>query len=310
MTDTDTNVTVLHPSPHAGEGTPRSAKDPTAALRARRARRKRKIAPTVTLPVPTSEIPQLKNPRDINANVTVVGHARHLTAATLAAALALATVSAGFSITGLTNIFVGAFWPVISMGVALEVGKLSAVAWLGRHQGAALKAALGILVAVLMALNAVGAYGFLAQAHIGHAVAGEVATLTKGADVDARLNVQVGIVADLDRRIAQIDGAVEKATSKGRTGAAMALADQQRKTRTELVAQRTSEARTLAGLQVEKAAADGERRKVEADLGPVRYLASLLGSTDEETMRWFILAVALLLDPAAVLLLLAATRRR
>jgi hypothetical protein len=34
----------------------------------------------------------------------------------------------------------------------------------------------------------------------------------------------------------------------------------------------------------------------------------LLGSTDEATMRWFILAVALLLDPAAVLLLLAATR--
>jgi hypothetical protein len=39
------------------------------------------------------------------------------------------------------------------------------------------------------------------------------------------------------------------------------------------------------------------------------YLATLLGSTDEQTMRWFILVVALLLDPAAVLLLLAATQR-
>ena len=48
---------------------------------------------------------------------------------------------------------------------------------------------------------------------------------------------------------------------------------------------------------------------VEADLGPVRYLATLLGLTDEQTMRWFILVVALLLDPAAVLLLLAATHR-
>jgi hypothetical protein len=38
----------------------------------------------------------------------------------------------------------------------------------------------------------------------------------------------------------------------------------------------------------------------------VRYLATLIGSTDEATKRWFILAVALLLDPAAVLLLLAA----
>jgi hypothetical protein len=47
----------------------------------------------------------------------------------------------------------------------------------------------------------------------------------------------------------------------------------------------------------------------KADLGPVRYLATLLGSTDEQTMRWFILVVALLLDPAAVLLLLPATAR-
>jgi hypothetical protein len=51
-----------------------------------------------------------------------------------------------------------------------------------------------------------------------------------------------------------------------------------------------------------------ERKQADADLGPVRYLATLLGSTDEATMRWFILAVALLLDPAAVLLLFAAAR--
>jgi hypothetical protein len=33
-----------------------------------------------------------------------------------------------------------------------------------------------------------------------------------------------------------------------------------------------------------------------------------VGSTDEQTMRWFILVVALLLDPAAGLLLLAASK--
>jgi len=64
----------------------------------------------------------------------------------------------------------------------------------------------------------------------------------------------------------------------------------------------------LATLQVEKAAVEGERRAVDADLGPVRYLAAFLGTNDESVLRYFILAVALLLDPAAVLLLLAATR--
>jgi hypothetical protein len=55
---------------------------------------------------------------------------------------------------------------------------------------------------------------------------------------------------------------------------------------------------------------EGERRTVEADLGPVRYLATLIGADNETVLRWFILVVALLLDPAAVPLLLAATRTR
>jgi hypothetical protein len=66
----------------------------------------------------------------------------------------------------------------------------------------------------------------------------------------------------------------------------------------------------LATLKVEKATTDGARRKIEADLGPVRYLATLLGADSENILRWFILAIALLLDPTAVLLLLAASARR
>jgi hypothetical protein len=45
-------------------------------------------------------------------------------------------------------------------------------------------------------------------------------------------------------------------------------------------------------------------------LAPVKYFATLLGQADEVVLRWFMLVVALLLDLAAVLLLLAATRTR
>ncbi len=41
----------------------------------------------------------------------------------------------------------------------------------------------------------------------------------------------------------------------------------------------------------------------------MKYRATLLGQADEMVLRWFILVVKLLLDPAAVLLLLASTRR-
>jgi hypothetical protein len=290
------NVTALRPSP--GEG-------PTAnALRQRRYRKRRKSvtrnAPVTPAPAVTVAHPTVT--RDGDRGVTV---------STTVAALGLATVSAGFSITGMTSVFTGAFWPVIGMGAALELGKLSAVAWLGRGAGPrALRAALGVLVAVLMGLNAMGAYGFLAKAHIGHAIAGEMAVAGRAAEIDARITLQAGLVADIDRRIAQIDSAVDKTTAKGRGAAAMALADQQRKPRAELVAQRTAEARTLAGLQVEKAGIEGQRKVAEADLGPVRYLATLLGADSETALRWFVLVVALLLDPAAVLLLLAASSAR
>jgi hypothetical protein len=234
------------------------------------------------------------------------------TVGTFVAALALAVVSGEFSIVGLTGVFAGAFWPIICMGAALEVGKLSAVAWLGRHSRSSprpLKAALVTLVAFLMTLNAIGAYGYLTRAHIEHALAGDLEVAGQAAEADAKITVQTTVVADLDRRIGQIDGAIETATQHGRSNTAMALADQQRKTRTDLAAARILEGKSLAALQVDRARVDGERRRVEADLGPVRYISALIGVPDGMVMRWFILAVAIILDPAAVLLLLASSMR-
>src|SRR5258707_2515091 len=273
------NVTPLRPdmAPEPARAKPRRKDRPAAARQAKfRSKTKpdryetpaREEAPTpsamgsVTPPIAPNVTPPrvdaVTHPVDAvtpPAPVTQPPAERHsgVRFATLTAALSLASVSGYFAITGMTSIFTGAFYPVVGMGVALELGKLSAVAWLGRHRGSpALRMAPTGLVLVLMALNAVGAYGFLAKAHIGHQVDGETAVAGRAADIEARLALQGSLVSDLDRRIGQIDGAIEKATAKGRTSSAMALADQQRKTRGELVAQRTSEARVLVGLQVEK----------------------------------------------------------
>src|SRR5215468_10341559 len=278
---TEANITTLRPSPAKGEAPSRNA------LRQRRHRAKKRKASPVTRNAIT---PAVATPSPQAGE-----GGRGVTVATVVAALALATVSAGFSITGMTAVFVGATLPVIGMGVALELGKLSAVTCIGRRYGSAsLRAAFVALVAVLMGLNAIGAYGFLAKAHIGHQVEGETALAGRAADVDARLSVQAGVLADIDRRIAQIDSAVEKATDRGRTAVAMKLADEQRKARADLAGQRIREAKTLADLKVEKANVDGERRIVEADLGPVKYLATLVGADSETALRWFVLMVALL----------------
>ena len=160
-----------------------------------------------------------------------------------------------------------------------------------------------------MGLNAIGAYGFLAKAHIGHQVEGETAVAGRTADIQARASVKAAVVADYDRRIG-LDGAVEKSTAKGRTNAAIQLAADQHRNRAELAAQRDQANKTLADLKIEKAKIDGDKQVADADLGPIRYLATLIGTGDQHVLRWFILIVALLLDPAAVLLLLAASSGR
>jgi hypothetical protein len=265
---------------------PRVVKDPTAASRARRYRdNKRKAAGASR--ATTAKVNDFKSrvtvtrddgvavkdpskPVAVTPFVRPPDQIRWHTVTAYVAALGLATVSAGFSITGLTAVFTGAFWPVIGMGAALELGKLSAVAWLGRREcSRALRGALTALVAVLMGLNAAGCYGFLARAHIASSVAGETAVAGRAADVEARIRVQEGVMADLDRRLGQIDKAVETATVRGRTSGAMQLAGDQRRNRAELVAERLHVAKGLASLQVEKASIEGERRTVEADLGPV-----------------------------------------
>jgi len=96
------------------------------------------------------------------ADVHVPAERHHIDRLTLLAALALASVSAGYAIYGMTSIFVGAFWPVVGMGLALELGKLRAVTWIGRNASTpwwGLKGALTVLVLVLMGLNVIGAFG-------------------------------------------------------------------------------------------------------------------------------------------------------
>jgi len=282
------------------------------------------VAPDATSPVTSLALVARVAPNPVTASERNTG----VTVSTLASALALATVSGGFSITGMTAVFIGSFWPVIGMGVALEIGKLSAVAALPTLRRGALKTALGILVVVLMALNAIGAYGFLAKAHIGHALAGDLAVSARSADVDARLSVQAGKVADLTKQLADLDAAhtveapvagnLRTAAAINAQAAALAAAaklraadDERRQAKRNGLADKlTAEAKALADLKVEKATVESERRTIEADLGPIRYLATLLGAGDQDVLRWFILVVALLLDPAAVLLLLAAVRTR
>jgi hypothetical protein len=208
-------------------------------------------------------------------------------------------------------VFTGAFWPIVGMGIALETAKLAAVAWLGRRYAASriVKTAIVTLVGALMVLSAVGSYGFLAKAHLDQAVAREAQVTDHTARIEARKKLAAASVADIDRRIAQIDATVDEATRRGRTTSAMVLVAHEADRRNELIAERARAASVLASIEVEKAGIENERDGLAAESGPVRYLSKLIGVDQDTATRWFVLFVALLLDPLALVLLLAATAR-
>jgi hypothetical protein len=88
----------------------------------------------------------------------------------------------------------------------------------------------------------------------------DLALADRTADVEARLEIQSRTVADLDRRIAQIDAAIDEATRLGRPVGAMTIADQKRRERADIAAERQRESQMLASLQIEKARIDAIMR--------------------------------------------------
>jgi hypothetical protein len=306
------NVTPLRPAP----------KDPTAALRARRSRRKRKTAlRTVTAPVPTVTVEQAEKPSKIKPSVTVDCHAtrdvtRHgADVMAYTAAIALAGAAAWFSIRGMVVLFPGAPLSVVGMAIAMEGAKLVTAGWLARRWRETAWVWRGVLVALVAGLaiiNATGVYAQLVAAHVGERGAVAAGIETQDAALAARIEVAASRVADLDRRLGQIDTAIEEAARRGRTNAALSAMEGQRRARAGLAGERNEAADTLATLKAERAGVAAKGRQIDTEAAPIRYVAELVGAdTDSErAIRWLIALMVLYCDPLAIALTAAASRRR
>ncbi len=234
-------------------------------------------------------------------------------AVALVAAVALASVAAFFSVTGMIEVFPGVPVAIMVLAGCMEAGKLVIVGWLAAHwrvTGWRLRVVLVALVTGLALINAVGVFGKLVEAHVAAAATASASVSERIDVVDARLTAQSATVADLDHRISQIDAAVEESTRRGRMAGAMNLATQQRSTRDGLSMQRQAASATLVGLQTQRAALVGERARIEASAGPIQYLAIMTGTDPETAVRWLILLMVLCCDPAAIALTIAVAGAR
>jgi hypothetical protein len=231
----------------------------------------------------------------------------------LVAALALATVAAYFSVTGMAEIFSGAPIAVMVLAATMEASKLVIAGWLAAHWrrvGWKMRSGMVALVVGLALINAAGVFGRLVEAHVSAAASMRSGVAERIETLDARVTAQSATIADLDSRVAQIDRAVDESTRRGRVARAITIATQQRAARDGLDTQRQVATATLVGLQTQRAALLGERSRIEASTGPIQYLAMMAGAAPETAVRWLILLMVLCCDPAAIALTVAATGSR
>lgn len=239
----------------------------------------------------------------------------------LSIALLLSVVAAYYSVAGLVAIFSAATIPVIIMGGSLELGKIAATVWLHnnwRRAGWAFKLYLVPAVAFLMLLTSMGIFGYLSKAHSDQSlVSGD--SQAKIAIYDEKIKTERDNIDANRRALKQMDEAVDQtmARTDSERGAerAVQIRRSQQAERGRLLKEIDQSQKRIATLNEERAPLAAEFRKVEAEVGPIKYIAALLYGDNpdanllERAVRWMIIMIVLVFDPLALTLILAANKQ-
>lgn len=231
--------------------------------------------------------------------------------------LTISAVAIYYSVVGLAAIFSAAMIPIIIMGSALEVGKLVCASWLKANWERAprlMKVYMTTAVIVLMLITSMGIFGFLSKAHSDQSlVSGDV--VARISVYDEKIKTEKENIEANRKALRQMDEAVDQSMARSTTeqGAnrAINVRQQQARERTRLQKEIVDSQKKIASLNEERAPIAAEVRKVEAEVGPLKYIAAFVyGATDEtlleKAVTWVIITIIVVFDPLAVIMLLAA----
>jgi hypothetical protein len=231
---------------------------------------------------------------------------------------------------GLTAIFAAAVIPIVIMGTILEAAKLVVTVWLHEYWQEVkltMKIYLVPAVFILMVITSMGIFGFLSKAHTDQAlVSGDASA--RLSIVDEKIRIERENIANARAVIQQMDAAVTGVIATGdqeiklrdgstqiRSAAERSLQIRRSQARDRAaLTQQIEEAQTrIVRLQEESAPLRAEFRKVEAEVGPIKYIAALIYGDNpdanllEKAVRWVIIILVIVFDPLAIMMLLAFT---
>ena len=243
-----------------------------------------------------------------------------LTYLTLISGISLSIIAAGYSIIGLAALFAGATSAIIAMGGALEVAKLVMASWLYNNWNNVLlpksiKYYLTSAVVILVFITSVGIFGFLSKAHLDQVVP----------ESNNKLQVQI-----LDEQIEQRQKTINRSqlqlekmdeliinqseeTSLFSSSSQRAIAERNNQKEERLLLEKTIDEslNKINELSDKRAGIRTEQLKLEADLGPIKYVAEFIYGDEavnhfDKAVRIIIIILIFVFDPVAVLMLISA----
>ena len=231
--------------------------------------------------------------------------------------LTISAVAIWYSVAGLVSIFAAAVIPIIVMGVVLEVSKLIATVWLKLNWTRApifIRSYLIAAIAILMVITSMGIFGFLSKAHSDQSlVSGDVQS--RIAVYDEKIKTAKENIEANRKQLKQMDEAVDQVMgrSQDEKGAdkAVSIRKAQSRDRSALAKDIEANQKLIATLNDEAAPIRAEVRKVEAEVGPIKYIAAFVYGDNpdanvlEKAVTWVIIIIVVVFDPLAVILLLA-----
>ena len=237
-----------------------------------------------------------------------------LTILTFLSAISISVIAAGYSILGLATLFAGAFIPIVAMGSALEVGKLVAASWLYHNWRSdiprLLKGYLFTAIIILIFITSMGIFGFLSKAHLDQVkpVSGNNIKIEL---INKQIVQQETIIVRAQKTLDLLDKGLEVYIDKEYVSRGLKERKKQEEERNTLNTAINEASDKIAELTNEKASLQLEQDKIEAEVGPIKYIAELIYGDEakqyfDHAVRIVILILIFVFDPLAVLLLIAA----
>ncbi len=243
-----------------------------------------------------------------------------LTYLILISGIALSIIAAGYSIIGLAALFAGATTAIYAMGGALEVAKLVIASWLYNNWKnpllpKSIKYYLTSAVVVLIFITSVGIFGFLSKAHLDQVVP-ESNNALQVQILDEQIEQRQKTIDRSQKQLTRMDDLIETQSEESSwfsSSSQRAITERNNQKQERISLEETIEEslNKINELSDKKAGIRTEQLKIEADLGPIKYVAEFIYGDEavnhfDKAVRIIIIILIFVFDPVAVLMLISA----